>query len=123
MSEIQPLLQPITLGAVQLKNRVIMAPLTRCRATNEHQAPDQKHIDYYTQRAGAGLIISEGSEVSKKARGYAFVVGIFNDAQIEGRKKVVDSVHQAREGTVKSLQGMLAFSWSAASEDYFDIRE
>jgi N-ethylmaleimide reductase len=93
MNEIQPLLQPITLGAIQLKNRVIMAPLTRCRATNEHQAPDQKHIDYYTQRAGAGLIITEGSEVSKRARGYAFVAGIFNDAQIEGWKKVVDSVH------------------------------
>ncbi len=94
MSEIQPLLQPITLGAVQLKNRVIMAPLTRCRATNEHQAPDQKHIDYYTQRVGAGLIITEGSEVSERARGYPFVAGIFNDAQVEGWKKVVDSVHK-----------------------------
>jgi N-ethylmaleimide reductase len=71
-----------------------MAPLTRCRATNEHQAPDQKHIDYYTQRVGAGLIITEGSEVSEKARGYPFVAGIFNDAQVEGWKKVVDSVHK-----------------------------
>ena len=95
MTDQQPLLKPITIGAVELKNRVVMAPLTRCRATNEHQAPDQKHIDYYTQRAGAGLIITEGSEVSKKARGYPFVAGIFNEAQVEGWKKVVDSVHKA----------------------------
>ena len=95
MSKDQALLQPITLGAVELKNRVVMAPMTRCRATNEHQAPDQKHVDYYTQRAGAGLIITEGSEVSEKARGYPFVAGIFNDAQVEGWKKVVDSVHEA----------------------------
>lgn len=95
MSTKQALLQPITIGAVELKNRVIMAPMTRCRATNEHQAPDEKHVDYYTQRAGAGLIITEGSEVSEKARGYPFVAGIFNDAQVEGWKKVVNSVHEA----------------------------
>jgi N-ethylmaleimide reductase len=95
MTDKQALLKPITIGAVELKNRVVMAPLTRCRATNEHQVPDQKHIDYYTQRVGAGLIITEGSEVSEKARGYPFVAGIFNDMQVEGWKKVVDSVHKA----------------------------
>lgn len=95
MNNQQALLQPIKLGDLELKNRVIMAPLTRCRATNEQQAPDEKHIDYYTQRAGAGLIITEGSEVSEKARGYPFVAGIFNDAQVKGWKKVVDSVHNA----------------------------
>ncbi len=95
MSDRQPLLQPLQLGAIEIKNRVIMAPMTRCRADNEHQAPVQKHVDYYTQRAGAGLIITEGSEVSEKARGYPFVAGIFNDAQTQGWKKVVDSVHDA----------------------------
>ncbi|BAO54308.1 alkene reductase [Nonlabens marinus] len=93
MSDTQELLKSIKIGAVELKNRVVMAPMTRCRATNEHQAPEQKHVDYYTQRASAGLIITEGSEVSKKARGYPFVAGIFNDAQVEGWKQVVDSVH------------------------------
>ncbi len=95
MSEKQPLLQPIKLGAIQLKNRVVMAPLTRCRATNEYQAPDEKHIDYYTQRAGAGLIITEGSSVSSKAIGNPFVAGIYKEEQVEGWKKVVDSVHKA----------------------------
>ncbi len=94
MSTIQPLLKPITLGAVTLKNRVVMAPMTRCRADNEHQAPVQKHVDYYTQRAGAGLIITEGSEVSRQGRGYPAVAGIFNEAQVAGWKKVVDSVHK-----------------------------
>ncbi|GAK89865.1 flavoprotein NADH-dependent oxidoreductase [Nonlabens ulvanivorans] len=95
MSEKQPLLQPIKLGDIQLKNRVVMAPLTRCRATNEFQAPDEKHIDYYTQRAGAGLIITEGSSVSSKAIGNPFVAGIYKEEQVEGWKKVVDSVHKA----------------------------
>lgn len=91
----QPLLESITLGAVELKNRVVMAPMTRCRADNEHRAPVQKHIDYYTQRAGAGLIISEGSEVSERAQGYPCVAGIFNEEQVKGWKKVTDSVHEA----------------------------
>lgn len=94
MSTTQPLLKPISLGAIELKNRIVMAPLTRSRATNENQSPDQKHIDYYTQRAGAGLIITEASEISKQARGYAHVAGIFNEAQVEGWKNVVDSVHK-----------------------------
>ena len=91
----QPLLQPIAIGDMQLKNRVVMAPMTRCRADNQYQAPDQKHVDYYTQRAGAGLIITEGSEVSRSARGYAYVAGIFNTEQVAGWKKVVESVHDA----------------------------
>ncbi|MGB3591842.1 MAG: alkene reductase [Nonlabens sp.] len=95
----QPVLQPITLGAVELKNRVVMAPMTRCRADNDAQAPVQKHIDYYTQRTGAGLIITEGSEVSRRARGYRNVAGIFNEEQVEGWKKVVESVH-AHDGKI-----------------------
>jgi N-ethylmaleimide reductase len=95
MSKKQALLEPIQLGAVHLKNRVIMAPMTRCRADNEHQAPVDKHVEYYTQRAGAGLIITEGSEVSLKGRGYPAVAGIFNEAQVAGWKKVVDCVHDA----------------------------
>ncbi len=90
----QPVLQPFTLGAVDIKNRVIMAPMTRCRANNEHQRPEQMHVDYYTQRTGAGLIITEGSEVSRRARGYVNVAGIFNKEQVAGWKKVVDSVHE-----------------------------
>jgi len=92
MSNKQPLLKPITIGAVELKNRVVMAPLTRCRATNEHQAPDDKHVDYYTQRAGAGLIITEGSEVSEKARGYPFVAWDFLMTQILNFRHVSSAI-------------------------------
>jgi N-ethylmaleimide reductase len=95
MSNKQPLLEPITIGDLQLKNRVIMAPMTRSRATNKHQSPEPKHIEYYTQRAGAGLIITEGSEVSQRARGYTYVAGIFNKYQVAGWKEVVQSVHDA----------------------------
>ncbi|WP_194851018.1 alkene reductase [Nonlabens antarcticus] len=93
MSTTQPLLQPITIGGVELKNRVVMAPMTRSRATNETQSPEQKHVEYYTQRAGAGLIITEGAEISRRSRGYTYVAGIFNKEQIAGWKKVVESVH------------------------------
>ncbi len=72
-----------------------MAPMTRCRADNEKNAPEQKHVDYYTQRTGAGLIITEGSEVAPGGRGYPNVAGIYNDAQEAGWKKVVESVHKA----------------------------
>jgi len=95
MSTKQPLLQSIKIGDLELKNRVVMAPMTRSRATNDHQAPEAKHIEYYTQRAGAGLIITEGSEISKRSRGYTYVAGIFNEHQVAGWKKVVKSVHDA----------------------------
>lgn len=92
----QPLLQPIKMGDLQLPNRVVMAPMTRSRADNEDAAPtEDKHVPYYTQRATAGLIITEGSQVSKRAVGYVYTAGIHNKAQIEGWKKVTTSVHNA----------------------------
>ncbi|HEA28590.1 MAG TPA: alkene reductase [Leeuwenhoekiella sp.] len=89
----QALLQSYTLGDLTLKNRVIMAPMTRSRADNEETAPTDMHVEYYTQRAGAGLIITEGSQVSKEAVGYIHTAGIHSKAQVEGWKKVVKSVH------------------------------
>lgn len=92
----QPLLQPLKLGDITLSNRVIMAPMTRSRAVNDKNAPtDYLHAEYYTQRATAGLIITEGSQVSKRAVGYIHTAGIHNDAQVEGWKKVTNKVHQA----------------------------
>ncbi len=72
-----------------------MAPMTRSRATNDERAPTQMHVKYYTQRAGAGLIISEGSQVSEEAVGYINTPGIYSAAQVAGWKKVTDSVHAA----------------------------
>lgn len=91
----QPVLQPYTMGDLELPNSVIMAPMTRSRADNEYQAPTEElHVKYYTQRATAGLIITEGAQVSKQAVGYIYTAGIHNKQQVEGWKKVTDSVHQ-----------------------------
>ena len=93
MSE-QALLKPIKMGGLELKNRVIMAPMTRNRADNEYNAPTDLHAKYYTQRASAGLIISEGAQISYEARGYINTAGIHLPEQIKGWKKVTDSVHE-----------------------------
>ena len=96
MKNTQPLLEPIKLGEIQLKNRVVMAPMTRSRANNKDAAPTEDlHVPYYTQRATAGLIITEGAQVSKRAVGYVYTAGIHNQAQIDGWKKVTQSVHKA----------------------------
>lgn len=83
---------PLTLGALNLKNRVIMAPLTRSRATDE-RVPTQMMADYYAQRASAGLIISEATVISEQANGYKNTPGLFSDAQVEGWKLTTDAVH------------------------------
>ncbi|MEQ3664532.1 MULTISPECIES: alkene reductase [unclassified Olleya] len=89
----QPLLLPYNKN-INLKNRVVMAPMTRSRANNDGNVPiDQLHGLYYEQRASAGLIITEGSQVSKKAVGYINTAGIHTDAQVEGWKKVTKRVH------------------------------
>lgn len=89
----QKLLSPIRFGAVDLPNRVIMAPLTRARAPD--QVPGAIHQRYYAQRANAGLIISEATNISESARGYVYTPGLFTDAQEAGWKDVVDAVHGA----------------------------
>lgn len=90
----QALLKPIKMGDMELKNRVIMAPMTRNRANNKHNAPTDLHAEYYKQRASAGLIISEGAQISYQARGYINTAGIHLPEQIEGWKKVTDAVHE-----------------------------
>ncbi|MBC5993850.1 alkene reductase [Pontibacter cellulosilyticus] len=90
----QPLLEPIKLHDLELKNRVIMAPMTRSRADNEGNVPNDLMVTYYTQRAGAGLIISEGSQISEQATGYINTPGIYSEEQVEGWKKVTDAVHE-----------------------------
>ncbi len=89
------LLQPHMMGDLELPNRVVMAPMTRNRAINDQNAATALHAEYYTQRATAGLIITEGSQVSKKAVGYINTAGIYSQEQIDGWKKVTQSVHDA----------------------------
>jgi N-ethylmaleimide reductase len=95
MNNDQALLQPITLSSgLELKNRVWMAPMTRSRAANPENAPFEIHEEYYSQRASAGLIITEGSQISKQAVGYINTPGIYSKVQVEGWKGVTNAVHE-----------------------------
>jgi N-ethylmaleimide reductase len=91
----QPLLQPVMVGGLTLRNRIVMAPMTRARADNAALSPTPLHRDYYRQRAGAGLIISEGTWVSPDAIGSPNVPGIFSDEQVRAWSQVTDAVHDA----------------------------
>lgn len=86
------LFTPLKLGVIELKNRMVMAPMTRSRATPDN-VPVEMMAEYYSQRAGAGLIITEGTSPSPNGLGYPFIPGIYNDAQIAAWKKVTDAVH------------------------------
>jgi 2,4-dienoyl-CoA reductase-like NADH-dependent reductase (Old Yellow Enzyme family) len=89
------LFEPLVAGALQLKNRVVMAPLTRTRATPGTRVPVPLMAEYYRQRAGAGLIISEATAVDPMGVGYPATPGIWSDAQTEGWKPVTQAVHKA----------------------------
>lgn len=88
------LFTPTRLGALQLSNRIVMAPMTRSRAS-EGDVPNDLNVEYYTQRATAGLIISEGTQPSANGKGYCRTPGIHTAEQIAGWKKVTASVTQA----------------------------
>ena len=86
------LLTPDLFGSVKVQNRVVMAPMTRCRAIGN--LPNDMMAEYYQQRSGAGLIITEGTSPSPNGLGYARIPGIFNDQQVEGWKKTTSAVHE-----------------------------
>ncbi|MTH77317.1 alkene reductase [Paracoccus aestuariivivens] len=86
------LFEPLKLGALTLKNRIVMAPLTRSRAI-EDRVPNALMAEYYGQRAEAGLILSEATAVTPMGVGYANTPGIWSDAQVEGWKQVTKAVH------------------------------
>jgi len=90
-----PLFDPVEAGAITVKNRVWMAPLTRSRSTGESNEQTPLHALYYAQRAGAGLIVSEATQISQQGQGYAWTPGIFTDEQVESWKLVTDAVHNA----------------------------
>ena len=88
------LFTPISLGRVQLPNRIVMAPLTRNRA-GEGNVPHELNATYYAQRASAGLIISEATQISPTAQGYPATPGVHSQEQVAGWKLVTDAVHAA----------------------------
>jgi len=93
-TEEQPLLTPVWVGRYRLPNRVAMAPLTRCRADNPERAPTELHARYYAQRASAGLIVTEATQISPQGIGYPGTPGIHSAAQIAGWRRVTDAVHE-----------------------------
>lgn len=86
------LFSPVTLGSISLKNRIVMAPLTRNRA-GEGGVPQAMNVTYYEQRASAGLIVTEATPISPMGHGYPALPGIYTDAQVAGWKKVTEAVH------------------------------
>ncbi len=89
----QPLLESARLGPYELKNRVVMAPMTRSRAVNPGRVPTDLHVEYYAQRVSAGLIVSEATQVSPQGVGYIHTPGIHSADQIAGWSKVTQAVH------------------------------
>ncbi|GGM05009.1 alkene reductase [Pseudomonas asuensis] len=88
------LFDPIKIGALELPNRFVMAPLTRCRA-DDNRIPTDLMVEYYAQRASAGLILSEATSVHPMGVGYPNTPGIWSDEQVEGWKKITSAVHKA----------------------------
>jgi len=97
------LFSPITVGRWQLPHRVAMAPMTRSRAGQPGNVPTELMTEYYRQRAGAALIITEATQVSAPAQGYAWTPGIHTPEQVEGWKKVTDAVHKQGGKIVSQL--------------------
>jgi hypothetical protein len=88
------LFEPFKLGPITLPNRLVMAPLTRNRAVPPGMVPSPLAVDYYGQRASAGLLITEASQVSQQGQGYQDTPGIYSKEQVAGWRKVTDRVHE-----------------------------
>ncbi|RZM09905.1 MAG: alkene reductase, partial [Sphingomonas sp.] len=99
------LFDPITLGAVEAPNRILMAPLTRGRSDKD-AVPSDLMVDYYTQRASAGLIISEATGISREGLGWPFAPGLWTDAQVAAWKPVTAAVHAAGGRIIAQLWHM-----------------
>ena len=99
------LLDPIRLGAIEAPNRILMAPLTRGRATRQH-VPTPLMGEYYAQRASAGLIISEATGISQQGLGWPYAPGLWSAAQVEAWKPVTGGVHQASGRIIAQLWHM-----------------
>jgi 2,4-dienoyl-CoA reductase-like NADH-dependent reductase (Old Yellow Enzyme family) len=96
------LLDPIRVGALELPSRIIMAPLTRCRS-RQGRVPNELMLEYYVQRAGAGLIITEATSISAMGVGYPDTPGIWSDEQVAGWKRITQAIHNAGGRIISQL--------------------
>ncbi|MEN4748830.1 alkene reductase [Pseudomonas sp. Ps21-P2] len=103
------LFSPVRMGAIEMANRIVMAPVTRSRY-EEDGVPGELHATYYAQRATAGLIVAEATNISAQGRGYAATPGIWSEAQVAGWRKVTDAVHAAGGKIVSQLWHVGRFS-------------
>lgn len=99
------LFDPLRMGSLELPNRIVMAPLTRARADRE-AVPNEMMATYYAQRAGAGLIVSEATGVSREGLGWPNAPGLWSEAQVEGWKGITDAVHRSGGRIVAQLWHM-----------------
>jgi 2,4-dienoyl-CoA reductase-like NADH-dependent reductase (Old Yellow Enzyme family) len=99
------LFDPLRLGALELPHRLLMAPMTRARGTRDH-LPTEIMVDYYAQRASAGLIISEAIGITQQGLGWAYATGLWSPAQIAGWKRITDAVHAAGGTIIAQLWHM-----------------
>lgn len=97
------LFRPLQVGPLQLPNRIVMAPMTRSRTSQPGNVPNQLMAQYYAQRASAGLIVSEATQISPQGQGYSFTPGIHSEAQVAGWRLVTDAVHAAGGRIVMQL--------------------
>ncbi|MGV3680768.1 MAG: alkene reductase [Acidovorax sp.] len=88
-----PLFRPLQLGPLALPSRIVMAPMTRARSSQPGDVPNALMAQYYAQRASAGLIVTEATQISRQGQGYSFTPGIYSDAQVDGWRRVTDAVH------------------------------
>ena len=104
------LFSPVKLGPYTLKNRIVMPPLTRSRSTQPGNIPNDLMASYYAQRASAGFMVTEGTQIEPRGQGYAWTPGIHTQAQIEGWKNITQAVH-AKGGIICSAMAR----WSCVS--------
>ena len=112
----QPLLTPVRMGDLDLRNRIVMAPLTRMRADNPAHAPTELHALYYAQHASAGLIVGECTAISPAAYGWADTPGLWSAEQVRGWRGVTDAVH--RRGS--RIFAQLWHTGALSHPDFFD---
>ncbi|MBF9032886.1 alkene reductase [Rhodobacterales bacterium HKCCE2091] len=93
MPQNSSLFEPLSLGGLTLPNRILMAPLTRSRSIEDGHLQTPLHAEYYGQRAGAGLIVSEATQISSEGQGYAWTPGTYTDDQARSWRQVTDAVH------------------------------
>lgn len=93
------LFSPLQLGQHTIKNRIALPPLTRCRSSQPGNIPNELMLNYYTQRAGAGFMVTEGTQIEPRGQGYAWTPGIHTQAQVEGWKAITQAIH-AKNGII-----------------------